>query len=85
MCNCIKETEKKMIAFLIKEKGLVNIQDCGFENEVLPLDGSQSKLLQPFVVEHIPLKKDGSLGKEKSFRTSVDMNYCPFCGVKINE
>lgn len=87
MCDCLEKSEERLIGHVtdnlkkevkIKE---VNKSDSGYVNKGLTFSaGGGWKLLLPFHVKYTPLKKDGSEGKEKTYKTNVFPTFCPFCG-----
>jgi hypothetical protein len=84
-CDCLIESEKKMIAHvkeaLSKEQSVDswNERDSGYTTKAFFFTGG-TKLTLPFEVKYTPLKKDGTQGKEKVYKTSILPSYCPFCG-----
>lgn len=91
MCDCLKKSEEKLIGHVtenlkkdwtIKE---INEKESGYTNKGLVFSsGGGWKLYIPFEVKYTPVKKDGSDGKEKTYKTNVFPNFCPFCGKKMN-
>lgn len=94
MCNCLHESQEKIIAFvkdnMTKEGKKVaewNENDSGYVNLVLSFgdDGGGWKLVMPFEVKYTPIKANGTNGREVTYKTSIFPAFCPFCGKPMKE
>lgn len=90
MCNCInciKEAKQRTIEFLVneqKDKSIINQEKCNFSHITLSLgDNIRWRTYQEFHYRIAPIKKDGSIGKEKEKTISIYHSFCPFCGEKV--
>jgi hypothetical protein len=91
MCDCLKKSEENLIAHVaenlkkdypIKE---VNEKESGYVNKGLVFSNPGGwKLFLPFELKYTLVKKDGTPGKEKTYKTNVFPTYCPWCGGKMN-
>lgn len=90
MCDCLEKTEENLIKHLTERLGKdttiqdVNIDESGYVNKGLSL-GAGWKLFLPYAFKYTPTKKDGSAGKEKTFKTSIFPTFCPFCGLRFEK
>ncbi len=85
MCDCLKKSEERVKDHLVEQRGLVNVEEFGYDNTALTFGDNDSdiKIYLPFSVSHKPIKKDGSIGNLKTHKVSIFPTFCPFCGVKL--
>lgn len=91
MCNCLDETTQSAIDLVsVKLRGRqtikeINIADSGYVNRALTFGKNGGwRLIFPIEVKYTPFLKDGSVGKEKTYKTNMFPSFCPFCGNTIS-
>lgn len=93
MCDCIKNTAKKLEDHLkgkIKPENVYSYDSIGFDNECIMFSsGGGSKSLGgtaiglPFSISYNQKKKDGTRSERlTTVKTNLFMTYCPICGKK---
>lgn len=88
MCNCLNKSEQKLAAHLIVDKGLTNVKQSHYANTAFTFDKKVEGgrvLYLPFEIEYVPIKKDGTPGKQKTFKVNVTPSFCPFCGKSLKD
>lgn len=81
MCTCLADSEAKLTDVLTEENGLINVSKAGYATKALVFSNPmQINLYLNFEIEHKPINKDGTPAMKKTFRKSVFLSYCPFCG-----
>lgn len=90
MCNCIKETEQKIIGNL-KERfpektfneELNRFQGTGMQNVALSFgENGGHKTYSEFKIESSFEKVNGTQSRPKKETVNIYHSYCPFCGIK---
>jgi hypothetical protein len=86
MCDCIKTIESKTLDEVRKQKEgeyeggkLVNVCFLIVKNKF-----TNRRTYQEFEFQFAPMKKDGTIGKEKRQTVNINHSYCPFCGEKYD-
>lgn len=82
MCTCMNKMEEKIKNMLVESKKIPNVKDFYFSSKMLSMDDGKWHLMLPFELTYIPIKVDGTKGREKTIKTNMGLTYCPFCGVK---
>lgn len=88
MCNCIKETEKRLFEHFErenkdKERKLISVDLLGISIHFLPPTGITVTHNEVEVIYEKP-KKGGGV-KTTKWKPYVSHTFCPFCGVKYKE
>jgi hypothetical protein len=79
MCNCIKQTEKKLQELFEKEVDSPDYESVQLEGKALLLNGNDMQLATFTEVKY----KIGN--KSKKWKKNVLFAYCPFCGKKYSK
>ncbi len=85
MCNCIKQTEAKIMEKFRREVGHREILTGGFDHEALVRvnRGMHQRVAMPFTIKFIKAAETGELQK-KTLTQHVFPSYCSLCGAKLN-
>lgn len=86
-CNCIKETEERIIKMIADSKPEWIIHETtlnGFQNSSLIFTTPAQKLLtNPFEITYTVPSGRGKVTPKK-YKTNIMPAFCQFCGIKID-
>lgn len=92
-CNCIEETEQKVLNHLIKthpnkhyDGELNHFDDTGFRNTAISFEeNGGTKFYHELVIKSSFTKVNGEESKPKRQVINIYPTYCCFCGIKLTE
>ncbi len=83
MCNCIEQTEAKIMEKFKNEIDHREILTGGFDHEAfIMVNGTQHRIAMPFTINYLKAAKTGRLAKKKLIQNMFP-SYCSFCGEKL--